>query len=50
MATRLRSIPCPRFISFTGSTRVGKHIGTLAASGDHLKKFALELGGNPWRA
>lgn len=36
----------PRFISFTGSTRVGKHIGTLAASGDHLKKVALELGGN----
>jgi aldehyde dehydrogenase (NAD+) len=36
----------PRFISFTGSTRVGKHIGALAASGDHLKRVALELGGN----
>jgi aldehyde dehydrogenase (NAD+) len=38
--------PVPRFISFTGSTRVGKHIGALAASGDYLKKVALELGGN----
>jgi aldehyde dehydrogenase (NAD+) len=36
----------PRFISFTGSTRVGKHIGALAANGDNLKKVALELGGN----
>jgi aldehyde dehydrogenase (NAD+) len=38
--------PTPRFISFTGSTRVGKHIGSLAATGDNLKRVALELGGN----
>ena len=38
--------PVPRFISFTGSTRVGKHIGSLAATGDWLKRVALELGGN----
>jgi aldehyde dehydrogenase (NAD+) len=36
----------PRFISFTGSTRVGKHIGSLAASGAWLKRVGLELGGN----
>ena len=38
--------PVPRLISFTGSTRVGKHIGSLAATGDWLKRVALELGGN----
>lgn len=38
--------PVPRLISFTGSTRVGKHIGSLAATGDWLKHVALELGGN----
>ncbi|MBX7483002.1 aldehyde dehydrogenase family protein [Qipengyuania qiaonensis] len=36
----------PRMISFTGSTPVGKGIGTTAAGGDHLKRVALELGGN----
>jgi aldehyde dehydrogenase (NAD+) len=38
--------PIPKFISFTGSTRVGKHIGELAMSGPHLKHVGLELGGN----
>ncbi|BCJ88230.1 aldehyde dehydrogenase family protein [Effusibacillus dendaii] len=36
--------PIPRMISFTGSTAAGRHIGSLA--GKHLKKAALELGGN----
>ncbi|MCA1059437.1 aldehyde dehydrogenase family protein [Rossellomorea aquimaris] len=36
--------PIPRLISFTGSTEVGRRIGELA--GRHLKKTALELGGN----
>lgn len=36
----------PRLISFTGSTPVGKQVGSVATSGDHLKKVALELGGN----
>lgn len=38
--------PVPKLISFTGSTRVGKHIAELAASGQHLKHVGLELGGN----
>jgi aldehyde dehydrogenase (NAD+) len=33
-----------RIISFTGSDRVGRHIGMIA--GKHLKKAILELGGN----
>ncbi|MCM2435764.1 aldehyde dehydrogenase family protein [Agrobacterium rosae] len=36
----------PKFISFTGSTRVGRHIGRLAMTGPVLKRVALELGGN----
>ena len=38
--------PIPRLISFTGSTRVGRHIGQLAMSGPKIKRVALELGGN----
>ena len=36
----------PRFISFTGSTPVGQGIGRLATGGKHIKRVALELGGN----
>ena len=36
----------PAMISFTGSTPVGKNIGRIATGGPHLKKIALELGGN----
>jgi aldehyde dehydrogenase (NAD+) len=36
----------PRLISFTGSTKVGRHIGELAMSGPAMKRVALELGGN----
>ncbi len=38
--------PTPALISFTGSTPVGKNVGRIATSGRHLKKVALELGGN----
>lgn len=38
--------PVPRLISFTGSTPVGKQVGAVATGGEHLKKVALELGGN----
>ncbi|WP_454622966.1 aldehyde dehydrogenase family protein [Brucella anthropi] len=37
--------PIPKFISFTGSTRIGRHIGELAVKGP-LKRVGLELGGN----
>ncbi|MGV8872565.1 MAG: aldehyde dehydrogenase family protein [Rhodococcus sp. (in: high G+C Gram-positive bacteria)] len=38
--------PVPSFISFTGSTSVGRSVGRLATGGAHLKRVALELGGN----
>lgn len=38
--------PIPGFISFTGSTQVGRNIGKIASGGEHLKHVALELGGN----
>jgi len=38
--------PVPALISFTGSTPVGRRVGSLAAGGEHLKHVALELGGN----
>lgn len=38
--------PVPAFISFTGSTDVGRNIGRIASGGQHLKHVALELGGN----
>lgn len=36
----------PSMISFTGSTPVGRGIGRIAGGGEHLKRVALELGGN----
>ncbi|WP_199635965.1 NAD-dependent succinate-semialdehyde dehydrogenase [Serratia sp. PAMC26656] len=36
--------PSIRKISFTGSTRVGKHLAALA--GQHMKKATMELGGH----
>lgn len=36
--------PIPGLISFTGSSAVGRHIGEIC--GRHLKRTALELGGN----
>ncbi|MEV8018917.1 aldehyde dehydrogenase family protein [Streptomyces sp. NPDC086554] len=36
--------PVPSVISFTGSDRVGRHVGTVCAS--NFKRSVLELGGN----
>ena len=38
--------PIPRFLTFTGSTSVGKRLGALVSSAPVLKRVALELGGN----
>ncbi len=38
--------PIAGFISFTGSTSVGKHIGGRCATGPNIKPVALELGGS----
>ncbi len=38
--------PLSPFISFTGSTPVGRRVGSLAVTGPVLKRAALELGGN----
>lgn len=39
----LTTHPSVRFVSFTGSTRVGRHIGALC--GRDMKRMTLELGG-----
>jgi len=38
--------PLAGFISFTGSTRVGRHVGELCSTGPRIKPVALELGGS----
>ncbi|MDF7793390.1 aldehyde dehydrogenase family protein [Pseudomonas syringae] len=38
--------PVPSLISFTGSTEVGRNVGRIATGGKHIKRVALELGGN----
>ena len=38
--------PVPSLISFTGSTDVGRNVGRIATGGQHIKRVALELGGN----
>ncbi|WP_431711325.1 aldehyde dehydrogenase family protein [Glutamicibacter uratoxydans] len=38
--------PTPSLVSFTGSTQVGRRVGEIAISGDHMKRVSLELGGN----
>lgn len=36
----------PSLVSFTGSTPVGQNVGKIAVTGEHMKRVALELGGN----
>lgn len=36
----------PKMISFTGSTEVGKNVGSKALASPRIKRLALELGGN----
>jgi len=38
--------PIPRLISFTGSTSIGREVGRASIGGEHIKRVALELGGN----
>ncbi|ALD63155.1 aldehyde dehydrogenase [Arthrobacter sp. LS16] len=38
--------PAPSLVSFTGSTEVGQNVGKIAMTGEHMKRVALELGGN----
>ncbi len=40
------SHPIPRVITFTGSTKAGRHIGELAMFSPIMKRVSLELGGN----
>lgn len=40
------SHPIPRVVTFTGSTKAGRHIGELAMSSPIMKRVSLELGGN----
>ncbi|MBE9177805.1 aldehyde dehydrogenase family protein [Oculatella sp. LEGE 06141] len=40
------SHPIPRVVTFTGSTKAGRHIGELAVSSPIMKRASLELGGN----
>lgn len=40
------SHPIPRVVTFTGSTKAGRHIGELAMSSPIMKRASLELGGN----
>lgn len=44
VSEHLIASPVVRKVSFTGSTAVGKHLGTLAAQG--MKRFTPELGGH----
>ncbi|MNB90306.1 MULTISPECIES: aldehyde dehydrogenase family protein [Pseudomonas] len=38
--------PIPSLISFTGSTDIGRNVGRIGTGGQHIKRVALELGGN----
>ncbi|BDI20500.1 aldehyde dehydrogenase (plasmid) [Nostoc cf. commune SO-36] len=40
------SHPIPRVITFTGSTKAGRHIGELTMTSPIMKRASLELGGN----